>query len=234
MRPLLDREWFAPVVAPMIVGAVLLGIWQFCCGYFEIPIYLFPAPSDIAESLVENWPQLAARFGQHVEDHLRSVRFGNDSRRADGIPVHSKPLDRNEPAALCSVVAGHPDRRGGAADHHLGEEHAPGADRVRHGDRAVPDHQQYDDRATQRRSGPSCLLPHEQGRSGADAMAAAGTKRPAVLHGRAADFQRVGFDRRGGGGIRRRHRRSQCRAWRTRFCSRASSWISPACSPRCC
>ena len=46
---------------------------------------------------------------------------------------------------------------------------------------------------------------------GADAVAPAGAQRAAVLHGRAADFQRPCADRRGGGGIRRRDRRTQRR-----------------------
>jgi NitT/TauT family transport system permease protein len=67
MRPLIDQPWFAPVFAPLIVGALLIGIWQFCCRYFEVPIYLFPAPSDIAESLAENWPQLLHALGSTLE-----------------------------------------------------------------------------------------------------------------------------------------------------------------------
>jgi NitT/TauT family transport system permease protein len=58
MRPLFDQDWFAPVAAPLVVGAVLVGLWEFCCRHFEIPVYLFPAPSDIAESLAENWAAL--------------------------------------------------------------------------------------------------------------------------------------------------------------------------------
>ncbi len=67
MRPLSGREWFGPVVAPMVVGVVLVGLWQLCCRYFVIPVYLFPAPSDIAESLLENWPDLLHALGSTLK-----------------------------------------------------------------------------------------------------------------------------------------------------------------------
>ena len=67
MHPLIQREWFAPVFAPLIVGIFLVGIWQFCCRYFEVPVYLFPAPSDIAESLTQNWPDLLHALGSTLK-----------------------------------------------------------------------------------------------------------------------------------------------------------------------
>ena len=67
MRPLIDQPWFAPVVAPVVVGVLLVGIWQFCCRTFGIPIYLFPAPSDIGQSLLENWPDLLRALGSTLK-----------------------------------------------------------------------------------------------------------------------------------------------------------------------
>ena len=58
MRPLIQREWFGRVMAPLAVGALVLLLWQWSCGYWEIPSYLFPSPSDIAASFAENWPVL--------------------------------------------------------------------------------------------------------------------------------------------------------------------------------
>jgi len=46
------------VVAPVLVGVVLLGAWEAACRVFQVPQYLFPAPSAIGASFVENWPFL--------------------------------------------------------------------------------------------------------------------------------------------------------------------------------
>jgi NitT/TauT family transport system permease protein len=58
MRPLIMQPWFGRVMAPLVVGVLLLCVWEGSCAYFEIPKYLFPAPSDIAASLADNWPVL--------------------------------------------------------------------------------------------------------------------------------------------------------------------------------
>lgn len=47
-----------PVVAPIVVGAVILGIWQGACTAFAVPDYLFPAPSSIWHALIANLPTL--------------------------------------------------------------------------------------------------------------------------------------------------------------------------------
>jgi NitT/TauT family transport system permease protein len=67
MRPLIEQDWFVPVVAPMVVGLLLIGLWEFCCRYFEVPVYLFPAPSDIASSLLENWADLLHALGSTLK-----------------------------------------------------------------------------------------------------------------------------------------------------------------------
>jgi NitT/TauT family transport system permease protein len=67
MRPLTQREWFVPIVAPLVVGILLVSLWQFCCRHFEVPVYLFPAPSDIFESLLENWPDLLHALGSTLK-----------------------------------------------------------------------------------------------------------------------------------------------------------------------
>jgi len=57
-KPLIEQAWFGRTMAPLGVGILLVAVWEFACGYFEIPRYLFPAPSDIAGSFAENWPDL--------------------------------------------------------------------------------------------------------------------------------------------------------------------------------
>jgi NitT/TauT family transport system permease protein len=63
MRALIRQEWFAPILAPVIFGILALGLWQFGCRAFSVPIYLLPAPTDIAQCLLYNWPALLHALG---------------------------------------------------------------------------------------------------------------------------------------------------------------------------
>jgi len=58
-RALADR----PAVrlgAPVIVGIVLIAIWQGVCSTFDVPAYLVPSPADIARTLVTDWALLSS------------------------------------------------------------------------------------------------------------------------------------------------------------------------------
>ena len=39
---------------PVAVAIIVLLIWEFCVRFFQIPLYLLPAPTDIIEALIEN------------------------------------------------------------------------------------------------------------------------------------------------------------------------------------
>jgi NitT/TauT family transport system permease protein len=43
---------------PIVVGVILLVLWQVLCTINEVPIYLFPKPTDIWVSFAENLPSL--------------------------------------------------------------------------------------------------------------------------------------------------------------------------------
>ncbi|MCP1536198.1 NitT/TauT family transport system permease protein [Methylorubrum extorquens] len=43
---------------PLLVGIAVLSLWEAACRGFAVPEYLFPAPSVIAASLVQNGPDL--------------------------------------------------------------------------------------------------------------------------------------------------------------------------------
>ena len=58
MRPLLQGRDLLPVIAPILVGAVILGIWQITCTALAIPDYLFPAPTRIWHALMADWRTL--------------------------------------------------------------------------------------------------------------------------------------------------------------------------------
>ncbi len=58
MTPLIQRPWFLRATAPVLVGILILCVWQAACRLQGIPVYLFPAPSDIAASLGADLPTL--------------------------------------------------------------------------------------------------------------------------------------------------------------------------------
>ena len=58
MKPLVDRAWFWPVVAPAVLGVLVLCFWEVMCRTFEIPAYLFPAPSAVGEAFIGDWATL--------------------------------------------------------------------------------------------------------------------------------------------------------------------------------
>ena len=57
-RPLAAQEWFGRTMAPLGVGALILAAWQWACVHWEVPPYLFPAPSAVARSFMADWPVL--------------------------------------------------------------------------------------------------------------------------------------------------------------------------------
>ena len=56
--PLMKQAWFRDALAPILVGILLLVLWQAVCVARHIPPYLFPAPTDVGASLLENLPTL--------------------------------------------------------------------------------------------------------------------------------------------------------------------------------
>jgi NitT/TauT family transport system permease protein len=58
MRPLIARPWFVRLAAPLAVGLFVVTAWQMVCKMRGIPIYLFPAPSDVIVKLIAVWPDL--------------------------------------------------------------------------------------------------------------------------------------------------------------------------------
>jgi NitT/TauT family transport system permease protein len=50
------------IAAPLALGVVLLGTWEAWVHYGEIPEYKLPAPSLIAQTLRNEWPELSAAW----------------------------------------------------------------------------------------------------------------------------------------------------------------------------
>lgn len=57
-KPLIRNERFVQIAAPLMVGVLVLLMWQFTVMAFEVPKYLVPSPVNIAESLVSDFSSL--------------------------------------------------------------------------------------------------------------------------------------------------------------------------------
>lgn len=50
----------ARIAAPVLLGVLMLGVWQLLVRALDVPVYLVPAPSDIARTLHEDWGLLSS------------------------------------------------------------------------------------------------------------------------------------------------------------------------------
>ena len=46
------------MLPPVVVGVLVLALWEGACHAFAIPDFLFPAPSSILASFLAGWPEL--------------------------------------------------------------------------------------------------------------------------------------------------------------------------------
>ncbi|PKZ67927.1 ABC transporter ATP-binding protein [Moraxella osloensis] len=53
-KPLLERKNGFRILAPVLVGIVLLLLWEICFRAMNVPVFLVPKPSDIATALYNN------------------------------------------------------------------------------------------------------------------------------------------------------------------------------------
>ena len=58
MKDSLSKDWVWRIVTPVLVGIALVVMWEAICRGFQIPDYLFPAPTSVAASFRENLPLL--------------------------------------------------------------------------------------------------------------------------------------------------------------------------------
>lgn len=57
-RPWLTHPTVQRIAAPVLVGIVLLGLWQVLCVALQVPAYLVPSPLDIGRTLLTDGPML--------------------------------------------------------------------------------------------------------------------------------------------------------------------------------
>jgi NitT/TauT family transport system permease protein len=63
MRPLAQSEAAMTITAPLLVGVVMVLLWEIACRVFHVPVFLFPKPSDIGLTLASEWPSLIRALG---------------------------------------------------------------------------------------------------------------------------------------------------------------------------
>jgi NitT/TauT family transport system permease protein len=51
------------ILAPLAVGIVLLGLWQFLCVSLKVPTFMVPTPLDIGRTLIKDGPLLLGALG---------------------------------------------------------------------------------------------------------------------------------------------------------------------------
>jgi NitT/TauT family transport system permease protein len=50
----------ARVAAPLLLGVLILVSWQVICKVLKVPVYLVPMPTDIFDTLVQDWTLLSS------------------------------------------------------------------------------------------------------------------------------------------------------------------------------
>ena len=67
-------------LAPVLVFALLFGVWEFICVQNNIPKWLLPSPSGIFSCMVENftefWPHITISFGTVLAGFALAVPVG--------------------------------------------------------------------------------------------------------------------------------------------------------------
>jgi NitT/TauT family transport system permease protein len=63
MRPLAQSDAAMTITAPLLVGVVMVLLWEIACRVFHVPVFLFPKPSDIGLTLASEWPSLLRALG---------------------------------------------------------------------------------------------------------------------------------------------------------------------------
>jgi NitT/TauT family transport system permease protein len=67
-----QSETATSIAAPLIVGLAIVATWEIVCRSAHIPVYLFPKPSDIAATLVRDWPTLLKALGMTLRVALQA------------------------------------------------------------------------------------------------------------------------------------------------------------------
>jgi NitT/TauT family transport system permease protein len=98
MRRLADRA------APLLLTALLLGIWEIACRVQHIPAYFLPAPSEVAVALAANLPVLAAAAWRTLSVALVALVIASLAAQALAVLIGLHPLLERAVRPLASVL----------------------------------------------------------------------------------------------------------------------------------
>jgi NitT/TauT family transport system permease protein len=74
---------------------VIIAYWEFHVRFFHVPDFLIPAPSEVASSLVEEWPSLQRNTGATLIESVGGFIAGNGIAILLAVVfVHSKSTER--------------------------------------------------------------------------------------------------------------------------------------------
>jgi NitT/TauT family transport system permease protein len=72
VRPLAQSEIAMSIVAPLAVGLLMIAVWEIACRTANVPVFLFPKPSDIAAKFAAEWPTLLKALGMTMRVALQA------------------------------------------------------------------------------------------------------------------------------------------------------------------
>jgi NitT/TauT family transport system permease protein len=62
-----EMSFVARIGVPIILGAIIIAMWEFAVYHWKIPRFIFPAPSMIVQALIVHFPTLMASLWTTVE-----------------------------------------------------------------------------------------------------------------------------------------------------------------------
>ena len=89
------RRKINAVAVPLATAAALIAIWQIGVRAFAVPTYIAPAPSDVARTLVQEFPLLMQNFWPTLYESLLGFAVGNTAAVLIAVAfVHSRMVER--------------------------------------------------------------------------------------------------------------------------------------------
>lgn len=179
------RERTLRIVMPTLAIIIALGIWEGLVRYYQVPHYLIPAPSLIAETLIKDGPSLTASMWFTVKLTLISLACAIIGGVLLGMIFCPIPPDRNGVLSLRRNPAGHTGHCYRAAHPHLCTRYIFCPVDLRTDRGVLSDPLQHGDRIAQRRPQSARSVQALPCLAMAAPALSAGTKRSALFHGRA-------------------------------------------------
>lgn len=94
----------ASILAPLVLVAALLGLWEMACRLSHIPAYFLPAPSDIGAALSADWPSLLAAAWYTLSNALLALVIASLIAQALALVVALSPLAERAVQPLAVVL----------------------------------------------------------------------------------------------------------------------------------